>query len=68
MYKLTQADADFSRRCIASGKATDEESAFLDTMCGLQAANEPVSRAEYNKLQRLTGRALCLETPILNRA
>lgn len=64
---ITDTDAKYARRAIESGKATDEEIAFLDTMISLEAAREPVSRHEYSRLQRLTGGQLSTETPIFER-
>lgn len=65
---LTAADAGFARRAIASGKATEEEIAFLDTIISLEAAREPVSNDEYRRLQRLTGGLLTVEGSIFDRA
>lgn len=60
-------DSRFALLCIQSGKATEEESAFLDTMRSMCAANEPVPDDEYRRLQRLTGGVLSTETPICER-
>ena len=67
MIKLTSADAGFARRAMATGKANDDELAFLDTMCGLEAAQEPVSQDEYSRLQCLTGGLLTVEGSIFDR-
>lgn len=67
-FFLMDQDAAFARKAIASGKATDEEIAFLDTMIGLQAAQEPVSNEEYSRLQRLTGGVLSTTASIFDRA
>ena len=65
--KFMDQDIAFARKAIASGKATDEEIAFLDTMISLTAANEDISRDDYNFLQRLTGGMLSTTTPIFDR-
>lgn len=65
--KFMQSDIDFARRAIASGKATEEEIAFLDTCISLTAAGEDFSKADYNRLQSLTGGHLTLEGSIFDR-
>ena len=55
MKTLMSADAAFARAAIKTGKATDDEIAFFDTMCGMEAAREPVTEDEYRHVQRLTG-------------
>lgn len=67
MKTLMSMDATFARKAIASGKATEDEVAFLDTMCGMEAAREPVSDAEYGRLQRLTGSYFSVEGSIFER-
>ena len=62
--QLSDMDVKYARLAIASGKATDEEIAFLDTMLSLEAAREPTSSTEYARLQRLTGGNLSSEPPI----
>lgn len=54
-------------KAIRSGKATEEEVAFLDRMAGAYAADVDVSNADYGRLQRLTGGSLSTETPIFSR-
>ena len=65
--KFFDQDIAFARKAIASGKATDEEIAFLDTMISLTAANEDIIRDDYNRLQRLTGGMLSTTTQIFDR-
>ena len=65
--KFFDQDITFARKAISSGKATDEEIAFLDTMISLTAANEDISRDDYNRLQRLTGGMLSTATTIFDR-
>lgn len=65
--KLMEMDATFAIKAIRSGKATDEEIAFLDRMAGAYAADVAVSNADYHRLQQLTGGELSTETPVFNR-
>lgn len=67
MKKLLPMDATYARKAIASGKATEEETAFLDTMISLEAAREPVEDHEYSRLQNLTGGYLSVEGSIFDR-
>ena len=62
-----EMDATFAIKAIRSGKATEEEVAFLDRMVGAYAADVAVSNADYQRLQRLTCGELSTETPICNR-
>lgn len=64
---VTKMDSKFARKAIASGKATVEEIAFLDTMISFEAAQESVSRDDYSRLQRLTGGSMSTTTPICER-
>lgn len=68
MKRLMDQDAAFARKAIASGKATPEEVAFLDTMIGMEAAREPVSDDEYRRLQELTGGYFSPSGSIFDRA
>lgn len=67
MKQVSDVDARFALAAIESGKASDEESVFLDTMCSMNAAREAVSNDEYSRLQRLTGGVLSTTTPICER-
>lgn len=65
--KFSPSDIAFARRAINSGKATDEEIAFLDTCISLTAAGEDFPKADYSRLQNLTGGHLTREGSIFDR-
>ena len=67
MKRIMDTDAAFARMAISTGKATDEEIAFLDTIISMEAAQEAVSDDEYRRLQRLTGGFISDKPSIFDR-
>lgn len=67
MINLTTADHNFCLRACADHRSTEEEREFLSTMASLAAAGEPVSRDDYNRVQRLTGGHLSRDGSIFDR-
>lgn len=65
---LTMTDHNHCLACAADPRATAEEREFLALMASLAAAREPVTQAQYLRVQTLTGGGLSTETPIRQRA
>lgn len=65
--KLSLSDHNFCLKACADPRATAEEQNFLSFMASMYAANEHVSRNDYNRMQELTGGHLSLTMPIFNR-
>lgn len=66
--QLTLSDHAYCLRACADPRATESERDFLSTMASLAAAREPISRAEYSRVQQLTGGHLTREGSIFDRA
>lgn len=64
---LDSADYVFCLRAAVDPRATEEEKSFLSSMASLQAACEQVSKADYNRIQQLTGGHLSREGSIFDR-
>jgi hypothetical protein len=65
--KLSRPDHDFALKACADPRSTEEEKDFLSYMASMYAANEPITKEEYSRLQRLTGGFLSPEPSIFER-
>ena len=64
---LNTTDHNFCLRACADPRSTAEEREYLGYMASLAAACEPVSRADYSRVQSLTGGHLSREGSIFDR-
>ena len=65
--KLMKTDHDRCLRACADPRATETEKIFLSAIASAYAANESISKRDFNRMNSLTGGSLSPDDSIFDR-